>query len=429
MEVVYERCCGLDVHKDTAVACLVVPGEAGAPFKETRSFGTMSADIEALADWLAGAGCTVVAMESTGVYWKPIYNLLEGSFDLLLVNPARIKALRRRKTDVKDAEWIADLLRHGLLVGSFVPSKEQREQRELTRYRTSLVRERASEVNRLTKVLEGANIKLRSVASSVDTVSARAMLEELVAGRDDVSAIADLAKGRMREKIPELERALSGRFGDHQRFLVAEQLAHLDYLEGAIERVSGQIAERMRPFEEAIAHLDTIPGVGREMAETIIAEIGTDMSRFATSGHLASWAGLAPNNEQSAGKAKAGKALKGNKTLRSVLTQAAHAAARSKKSYLAAQYYRLVPSRGKARASIAVAHSILVIAYHLLVRNEDYRELGARYFTQRDPERVRRGALRQLQALGYKVTLELQDELTKTALSEGAPRAPARAAA
>lgn len=426
MEVVYERCCGLDVHKDTVVACLVVSRGAGLPLKETRNFGTMSADIEALAEWLASAGCTTVAMESTGVYWKPVYNLLEGSFELLLVNPAKIKALRRRKSDVRDAEWIADLLRHGMLIGSFVPSKEQRELRELTRYRTSLVRERAAEVNRLAKVLEGANIKLRSVASSLDTVSARAMLEELVAGREDAPAIAELARGRMREKIPELERALAGKFGGHQRFLVAEQLAHLDYLEGTIERVSAQIAERMRPFEEAIAHLDTIPGVGREMAETIVAEIGTDMSRFPTGGHLASWAGLSPNNEQSAGKAKAGKTLKGNRTLRSILTQAAHAAARSKKTYLAAQYYRLVPRRGKARAAVAVAHSILVIAYHLLVRNEDYRDLGALYFAQRDPDRVRRAALRQLQALGYKVTLEMQDGPTT---AEGKPKFPVGEAA
>lgn len=415
MEVVYERCCGLDVHKDTVVACLVVTGEAGSPGKETRSFGTMSGDIEALAEWLASAGCSHVAMESTGVYWKPVYNLLEGAFDLLLVNPAQIKALRRRKSDLKDAEWIADLLRHGLLVGSFVPSKEQRELREITRYRASLVRERTAEVNRLAKVLEGANIKLSSVASSLQTVSARQMLEELVAGRGDISAIADLAKGRMREKIPELERALAGRFEEHQRFMVAEELAHLDYLEGAIERVSIQIAERMRPFEEAISHLDTIPGVGREVAQVIIAEIGNDMSRFPTEGHLSSWAGLAPNNQESAGKTRAGRAMKGNKTLRSVLTQATHAAARSRKTYLAAQYHRLVPRLGKARASVAVAHSILVIAYHLLRRNEDYLELGADYFQRRDPQKVRRAALRQLQALGYKVTLEAHNDPEKVA--------------
>lgn len=415
MEVVYERCCGLDVHKDTVVACLVVTGEAGSPGKETRSFGTMSGDIEALAEWLASAGCSHVAMESTGVYWKPVYNLLEGAFDLLLVNPAKIKALRRRKSDLKDAEWIADLLRHGLLVGSFVPSKEQRELREITRYRASLVRERTAEVNRLAKVLEGANIKLSSVASSLQTVSARQMLEELVAGRGDISAIADLAKGRMREKIPELERALAGRFEEHQRFMVAEELAHLDYLEGAIERVSIQIAERMRPFEEAISHLDTIPGVGREVAQVIIAEIGNDMSRFPTEGHLSSWAGLAPNNQESAGKTRAGRAMKGNKTLRSVLTQATHAAARSRKTYLAAQYHRLVPRLGKARASVAVAHSILVIAYHLLRRNEDYLELGADYFQRRDPQKVRRAALRQLQALGYKVTLEAHNDPEKVA--------------
>jgi transposase len=406
MEVVYERCCGLDVHKKSVVACLITPSPDGKPIKETRSFGTMTEDIVSLCEWLDEAGCTVVAMESTGVYWKPIYNIMEGLFELLLVNAQSIKAVPGRKTDIKDAEWIADLLRHGLLKGSFVPDRERRELRELTRYRTSLIQERAAELNRLQKVLEGANIKLASVASDIDGVSARAMLERLVAGSTDASAIADLAKGRMREKIPELEKALSGRFGAHQRFLVAQQLVHLDTLDELIERVSAEIRERMRPFEEAITRLDTIPGVGRETAEVIVAEIGVDMSRFPTGGHLSSWAGLAPGNNLSAGKSKSGRTRKGDKWLRTALVQAAKAATKSKKSYLSSQYHRLASRRGKNKATIAVAHSILVIAYHLLRRRENYRDLGALYFDQRNQDRVRQRLVNRLQSLGYNVTLE-----------------------
>ena len=402
MQVVYERCCGLDVHKDTVVACVITPeGES------LRTFGTMTRDLMGLADWLAEKGVTHVAMESTGVYWKAPYNLLESfEFTLVVVNARDMKAVPGRKTDVKDAEWIADLLRHGLLKGSFVPDRERRELRELTRYRTSLIQERAAELNRLQKVLEGANIKLASVASDIDGVSARAMLERLVAGSTDASAIADLAKGRMREKIPELEKALSGRFGAHQRFLVAQQLVHLDTLDELIERVSAEIRERMRPFEEAITRLDTIPGVGRETAEVIVAEIGVDMSRFPTGGHLSSWAGLAPGNNLSAGKSKSGRTRKGDKWLRTALVQAAKAATKSKKSYLSSQYHRLASRRGKNKATIAVAHSILVIAYHLLRRRENYRDLGALYFDQRNQDRVRQRLVNRLQSLGYNVTLE-----------------------
>lgn len=250
MEVVYERCCGLGVHKKTVVACLIIPGSGGAPVKETRTFGTMSRDLEALGEWLAGAGCTAVAMESTGVYWKPVYNLLEGSFELLLVNPERVKALARRKTDVRDAEWLADLLRHGLLEGSFVPSREDRELRELTRYRAALVQERTAEVNRLQKILEGANIKLASVASDIDGRSAREMLEALVAGSADVTAMAELARGQLRKKIPELEQALTGRFGAHQRFMVSQLLAHLDALDEVIGRVGAEVEARMTPLKK-----------------------------------------------------------------------------------------------------------------------------------------------------------------------------------
>jgi transposase len=323
MEVVYERCCGLDVHKQSVVACRIVPGPDGRPRKQVRTFGTMTADLLELADWLTTAAITHMAMESTGVYWKPIWNLLEGSFELVLANARHIKAVPGRKTDVRDCEWIADLLRHGLLRSSFVPDRAQRELRELTRYRTSLVRERTAEANRLQKTLEGANIKLAVVATDILGVSGRAMLAALVDGATDTAAMADLAKGRLREKIPHLEQALAGRFGSHQRFMVAQQLAHLDFLDEAIAKVSTEVAERVREHEPAIAHLDTIPGIGRYVAEALVAEIGTDMMRFPTANHLASWAGMCPGNNESAGKRRSGKTRKGSPWLRSLLIQAA----------------------------------------------------------------------------------------------------------
>lgn len=406
VEVVYERCCGLDIHKKLIVACLITPGAGGKTARETRSFGTMTEEIESLGKWLQAAGCGIVAMESTGVYWKPIYNILEEGFELLLVNARDLKTVPGRKTDVKDAEWIADLLRHGLLKGSFVPDKAQRELRELTRYRTGLIQQRAAEVNRLQKVLEGANIKLASVVSDIDGVSARQMLEQLVAGCEDVAAMAQLAKGSLRDKMPELEKALSGRFGGHQQFLVARQLAHLDALDELIVEVTAEVEARLRPFEVEIACLDTIPGVARATAQAIIAEIGADMSRFPTDGHLCSWAGMAPGNDQSAGKRKRAAITKGNKWLRASLVQAAKSLSRSHKSYLSAQYRRLASRQGSNKAAIAVAHSILVIAYHMLKRKEDYRDLGPDYFDQRSREAVERNAVRRLQNLGYKVTLE-----------------------
>jgi transposase len=396
----------LGIHKKLIAACLITPGPGGNPIRETRSFGTMTSDIESLSQWLQSAGCPIVAMESTGVYWKPIYNLLENGFELLLVNARDLKAVPGRKTDVKDAEWIADLLRHGLLKGSFVPDRAQRELRELTRYRTSLIQQRAAEVNRLQKVLEGANIKLASVASDIDGVSARQMLEQLVAGCEDVEAMARLARGKLKEKIPELEKALTGRFGDHQRFVVARQLAHLEGLDGLIGEVSTEIELRMGPYEAEIARLDTIPGVARATAEAIIAEIGVDMGRFPSAAHLASWAGMAPGNDRSAGKRKRAPTTKGNRWLRASLVQAAKSLSRSRKSYLSAQYHRLASRLGNNQAAIAVGHSILVIAYHPLKRGEDYRDLGPDYFEQRSRGAIERNAVRRLQKLGYKVTLE-----------------------
>jgi len=337
MEIRYERCCGLDVHKRTVVACLLVPGPAGAPSKQIRTFGTMTRDLLALSDWLAAAGCTHVAMESTGVFWKPIYNLLEGSFELVVVNAQHIKAVPGRKTDVRDAEWIADLLRHGLLRASFIPDRSQRELRELTRYRTTLIHDRANEVNRLQKVLEGANIKLASVATDILGKSGRDMLEALVGGASDSALLAQLARGRLREKLPQLEQALAGQFGAHHRFLLAQQLAHIDFLDASLERVSTEIAERVRPFAAEVARVQSIPGVGRRTAEVLVAEIGVDLTRFPTARHLASWAGLCPGNDESAGKRRSGRTRKGSPWVRTPLVAAAQAAARTKDTYLAAQ--------------------------------------------------------------------------------------------
>lgn len=406
MDVLYARCAGLDVHKKTIVACLLTPGPRGQSTKTVRTFSTMTADLLILREWLSAVGCTHAAMESTGVYWKPIWNVLEGHFTLLLVNAQHMKAVPGRKTDVKDAQWIAELLQHGLLTGSFVPEQTQRELRELTRYRTALVRERADEVNRLQKVLEGANIKLASVATDIMGVSGRAMLEGLIAGTTESAVLADLARGRMRKKVAELEQALVGNFGPHQRFLVAQQLAHIDRLDATIEQVSAEIATRLLPYEAELRRLETIPGVGRRIAEIIIAELGANLERFPTARHLASWAGLCPGNQESAGKRYSGKTRKGDPWLREALVEAALSAGRTRNTYLAAQYRRLAARRGKKTAAVAVAHTILVVVYHLLTRAQDYVDLGSTYFDERDRQAVQRQLVRRLEALGLKVTIE-----------------------
>jgi transposase len=405
MEVVHERCCGLDIHKKTVVACLLTPGERGQPRREVRSFGTTTRALLELGDWLQAVGCTHVAMESTGSYWKPIHNLLEGSFTLLVVNAQHLKSVPGRKTDVKDAEWIADLLRHGLLRPSFIPSRPERELRELTRYRTSLVRERAGEVNRVQKVLEGANIKLGSVATKVLGASGRAMLEALVAGEESPEQLAGLARGRLREKRPALEEALAGRLGPHQRFLLSVQLRHIDDLDAAIAEVSEEVEARLRPFQDAAERLMTIPGVGPRTAQTILTEVGVDVTRFPSGAHLASWAAICPGNNESAGKQKSGRTRKGSPWLRGALVEAAHSAGRTN-SYLGAQHHRLASRRGAKRASVAVGHTILLIAYQLLRHGGTYEDLGVNYFDERDRQRVERRLVRRLEALGYTVDLK-----------------------
>jgi transposase len=405
MDVLYERCCGVDVHKQSVVACAVVPGPDGKPTKQVRTFGTMTAELVAFGDWLAELGVTEVAFESTGVYWKPLWNLLEGRVGLMLVNAQHVSQVPGRKTDVTDCEWLADLLRHGLLRPSFVPDKAQRELRELTRYRTRLVQERSAEVTRLQKTLEGANIKLGDVTSVVVGVSGRAILRALVAGTTDPVALADLAKGRLRPKRAALARALTGQFGSHQRFLVAEQLDHLEALEASIARVSAEIADRLRAHEATLVRLEQIPGVGRRIAETLVAELGTDLHRFPTAGHLASWAGMCPGNHRSAGKRLGGRTRNGNRWLRTALVEAAQAAGRTKGTYLGAQYRRLAARRGAKKAAVAVGHSILVSVWHMLTREQDYVDLGGGYFDERERQLVERRLVRRLEALGYDVTL------------------------
>ena len=408
MQVVHERCAGLDVHKKSITVCRLRPDGKGSWQKEIRKFGTMTDELLALADWLSSGGITQVAMESTGVYWKPIFNILEGNFKVLLVNAQHIKYVPGRKTDVNDAQWIAELLQHGLLKASFIPEVEQRDLRDLTRYRTKLVQTRSSEINRVQKVLETANIKLGSVASNVLGVSGRDMLEQIIAGQDDPTVLAQLARGRLRDKIADLERALLGRVRETHRTLLKMHLDHIDELNSKIEALSEEIERLLIPFDpsDGLARLTTIPGVSRRIAEVILAELGTDMSRFPNAAHAASWTGLAPGKNESAGKNRSGKTTKGNQYLKAALTQSAHAVGRSKNNYLNAQYRRLAARRGKKRAAIAVAHSILVIAYHLLKNGTVYIDLGADYFERRNEQQVQKQLVKRLERLGYKVTVE-----------------------
>lgn len=402
MHVVHERCCGLDVHKKNVVACVLTSGG-----QQVRAFGTVTRELLRLLDWLQEEKVTHLAMESTGVYWKPVFNLLEGhGIELMVVNPAHMKAVPGRKTDVKDAQWIADLLRHGLLSPSRIPERPGRELQEAVRYRRSLVDMRSDEVRRLQKVLEGANIKLGDVATDVVGKSGRDMLHALAAGVTDGAQMAELARGRLRSKRDELKLALEGSVDQHQRFMIEHLLRHVEFLESRIEEISDEIGARMRPFEAAMAAIQEIPGVGKISAQTIMAEIGTDMHHWPNAKAFAAWAKICPGNNQSAGKRRSSSIGRGNQSLRGALVEAAQSAIRVKDSYFAALFHRLKARRGGKRALIAVAHAILVVIYHMLRDGTVYRDMGSDYFDRLDREAIVRRSVRRLENLGYEVTLQ-----------------------
>jgi transposase len=406
MEVTISRVAGLDVHQASVVATVRVPGDDGGRRVETATFGTMTPDLVALREWLQAYGVTHVALESTGVYWKPVYYVLEDGFTLLLINMLELKHVPGRKTDVRDSEWLAQLLECGLLKASFVPPPAIRELRDLTRYRVHQVRDRAQEVNRLYKVLEDAGLKLTTVMSDVMGVSGRAMLTALVAGTTDPTVLADLARGKLRKKLPALERALVGRFRGHHAFLIRQVLAKIDYLDEAIDHLTAELDRRLGPFEPVLAALDTLPGVDRIGAISIVAETGADMARFATAGHLCSWGAMCPGQNESAGKRRSGKTRRGNQYLRGTLIQAALGAIHTRGSALQARYHRVKRQRGHKKAVVAVGHQLLEIAYYVMRDGVTYHELGADYFTARSKERAVRRHVKQLEALGFHVTID-----------------------
>jgi transposase len=441
MEILYPRCAGLDVHKKNVKACVSIIEANGDRHKDIRTYQTMTQNILEMRDWLKEQGCTHVAMEATGVYWKPIYNLLEGDFTLLVVNAHHIKTVPGRKTDVKDSEWIADLLQHGLLTASFIPSTPQRELRELTRYRTSLVDERAREINRLQKTLEDTNLKLGDVVSDVMGKASCLILAAIVEGETDPTKLAALAVGRVRASQEQLEAALTGHVRDHHRFMLGQHLQLIEHLDEAISHLTQEIARRFTPpeppsqnealpqsaeeqtepaeeilppaqedpplsWQEAVTLIDTVTGISERVAQGLLAEIGINMQQFPSSKHLASWVGICPGNHESAGKRLSGKTRKGNPYARRLLIQAAHAAAHSKNTYLAAQYRRIAARRGSKRAAVAVGHSILIIVYHLLRHRGTYEDLGGNYFDQQDRHMVQKHLVRRLERLGYQVELQ-----------------------
>jgi transposase len=406
MQTLVERGCGLDVHQATVVACLLVVLRNGQVQKQVRTFGTTTRELLSLRAWLVSEGCTHVAMESTGVYWKPIYAILEGALEIVVANAQHVKKVPGRKTDVKDAEWIADLLCHGLLRSSFVPPKPIRELRDLTRYRRKLVESQAAERNRLLKLLETANIKLASVATDVFGVSGRLMLRALIEGKATPEEMADLAKKKLRKKIPELQPALEGRLEEHHRFLLRLQLDRAEAAEKDLVSLEQCIREKIKPYELQLTLLQEIPGVDWTLAAVIIAELGVDMSVFETVSQLASWAGVCPGNNESAGKRKSSRIPKGNVYLKTALVEAANSAARAKGTYLRDKFYRLKARRGYKRAAVAVAHKILVAIYHIFSHRVCYNDLGDLYLDKLNKHHVMRNLVHRLERLGYTVTLE-----------------------
>lgn len=410
MEVVYPRCSGFDVHKRFVVACLSIV-EQGQRSKELRQVSTMTNDILALKAWLQAAGCRQIAMESTGVYWKPIYHLLEDSFEIVLVNAQHMKAVPGRKTDVKDAEWIADLLQHGLLKASFIPSKEQQAVRDLTRTRMRLLQERTRLINRIQKVLEDANIKLTSVVSNVMGVTGHAILRALVAGQEDPQSLAQLARGSLVKKEEQLQAALQGKLTSHHRMQLEELLPLIATLDCSIARFDQEIAERLHHCDELIARLDAVTGLSRRSIEVLLGELGWEMSHFPDAAHAASWVGICPGQHESGGKQQSGRSRQGNRWAKTVLIQAAHAT-RQTQTYLGEQYRRIRARRGSKKAAMAVGHSILVIFYHMLKTGEPYHEKGADYFTTAKKQQLQRRLVRQLERLGNTVILQPPGETT-----------------
>ena len=407
MDIVYRCCCGIDVHQGTVAVCALLWGDGGKVERDKRIYGTTTGELRDLATWLQQKGVTHIAMEATGVYWEPVWNVLEqhANWELMLVNPEHCKAIRGKKTDLKDGQRIGELLQHGLLNGSFVPSTEIRALRDLTRYRTRLQQNRATLSNRIQKFLEKGNIKLGCVASDVLGLSGRAMLARLSEGEQDPDKLANLACGRLRGKPDQLRAALEGCLADHHRFLLKEMLADLKHVEDEVGRVEEQIRNRMQPYEDHLRRLETIKGVNRVTAWTLIAEMGPNMQQFPSAGHLASWAGICPGNNESAGKRRSGKTRPGNRWLRRAICEAAWASAHSKNTYLSVQFKRLALRRGSKRALIAVAHTILVIAWHVLSRNCDYQDLGADFFDRGHEQQLTKRLVRRLEQLGHNVNL------------------------
>ena len=406
MDVVYRCCCGIDVHKNSVTACVLWAETEGKSRQEKRLFGTFTQDLLALSDWLQARGVTHVAMESTGVYWKPVWHILEGQFELLLVNAQHVKAIPGKKTDRKDSAWLAELLQHGLLKSSFVPPAPICELRDLTRYRVNLAQECNRIANRIQKVLEDANIKLASVATDALGASGRAMLKAMIAGQEDAEELADLSRGLLRRKIPQLQQAMEGRVTTHHRFLLKELLDQLEFIESKMTRLEQEIAGRLRPFEDTVRRLCSVPGIDRVTAWGIISEIGLDMGKFDDAKHLASWAGLCPGNWESAGKRQSGRIRKGSAWLRRHLCQSAWAVSTKKDNYLSALFRRLAARRGVKRASIAVAHALLCVAYRILRDPVTYRDLGPDYFDRLHPQRLQNRLVKRLEGLGFQVTLE-----------------------